>query len=284
MLLVNCVGGLSQPGPLTIWGWDGRSWTALSQGGPLARDVGGSAYDSHRDVLVAYGGNPAQSRICSRETWEWDGMSWTNVDAESPRACNHHRLVFDAAIGQTVLVGGQAENIEPNPETWAWDGVTWQQVADQSPPNRAHFGLVFDAVHGRDLLYGGYGYDGRVYGDLWAFADSEWEILDDAASLGPRSHLGMAYDSDANSLVVFGGAKTGASFDSLTDETWVLSGGGWREVETATSPGARGTPGMQYDPVRHVTVLYGGFDGDGNELDDTWLFNGTNWSCPLNCA
>ena len=41
---------------------------------------------------------------------------------------------------------------------------------------------------------------------------------------------------------------------------------------------------MGYDPQRDQIVLYGGFDATGAELDDTWLWDGSDWKCTLNCA
>ena len=37
--------------------------------------------------------------------------------------------------------------------------------------------------------------------------------------------------------------------------------------------------GMAYDPVRGVTVLFGGFNGNGGtENGETWEWNGSSWT------
>ena len=40
---------------------------------------------------------------------------------------------------------------------------------------------------------------------------------------------------------------------------------------------------MAYHPERKTILLYGGFDPSGNELDDTWEWDGSQWRCLLNC-
>ncbi|MHB8717381.1 MAG: hypothetical protein ACYDAC_00605 [Candidatus Dormibacteria bacterium] len=43
-------------------------------------------------------------------------------------------------------------------------------------------------------------------------------------------------------------------------------------------PGARRSAAMAFDSVGGVTVLYGGFDANGHNLYDTWLWSGSAWS------
>jgi hypothetical protein len=82
---------------------------------------------------------------------------------------------------------------------------------------------------------------------------------------------------------MFGGV--GASSSDLGD-TWTFSDGCWRLQRPATSPPARENPVFAYDPVRKVTVLYGGFQlppdqqsGQSISLfSDTWIWNGEFWS------
>jgi hypothetical protein len=82
---------------------------------------------------------------------------------------------------------------------------------------------------------------------------------------------------------MFGGATAASTFGSLTDKTWVLRDGSWQELSTVSSPSRRGSPAMGYDPVRERIVLYGGFESSRNDLDDTWEWDGEQWSCLVNC-
>jgi hypothetical protein len=52
----------------------------------------------------------------------------------------------------------------------------------------------------------------------------------------------------------------------------------WEQVSTTSYPKARYIHAMAYDSARRVTVLFGG-DGTGRErLNDTWEYNGLDWT------
>ena len=280
LLLVNCVTDPSKETPLTIWGWDGTQWQWVTEGGPPGRILGGAAYDEKRNVLVLYGGRPVELGKCSQETWEWNGETWTQKDVTPPTACDHVKMVYDAANGESVLFSGLDPSEIPVNETWSWNGEQWKLLSEEGPESRGHFGFVYDPNHEQTLLYGGYA--STVTDEFWVWKDNDWQEVDFPGP-GKLSHVGMAYDPDANALYIFGGATTTSTFSSLTDKTWVLNGGNWRELRPADSPSKRGAPTMGYDPVRKRIVLYGGFDSSWKDLDDTWEWDGQGWTCLVNC-
>jgi hypothetical protein len=281
MLLIGCVSGeIKENIPNLIWGFDGQGWHKVTEGGPQMHVLSGAAYDEKRNVLVMYGGQPMDSSNCVRETWEWDAQNWEQKDVESPFACDHFKMVYDAALGKVILFGGQAESMVPNDQTWSWDGKAWESVSESGPASRAHFGFTYDRTHGQALMYGGY--TGRVFSDFWAWKDNAWQEIK-ISGPGTLSHFGMVYDENANALVIFGGASTSSSFTSLTDKTWALADGAWTEINLENAPSIRGLPAMGYDPESRKILLYGGFDSSGHELDDTWEWDGTQWNCLLNC-
>jgi hypothetical protein len=109
--------------------------------------------------------------------------------------------------------------------------------------------------------------------ELWSWDGSSWRLL---SRDGPpwRNFAGTAYDSDRGVLIVHGGLQSGGEH---LDETWEWDGQSWQRFDAgAGGPGGREGAGLAYDPVRKVTVLYGG--GDGDEVQsDTWLWNGSTW-------
>jgi hypothetical protein len=280
MLLVNCVEDPSKENLNVIWGWNGKQWQRITEGGPPGRILGGAAYDVKRDVLVLYGGRPIDLGKCNQETWEWDGQTWSKKDVQPPPACDHVRMVYDAASGESVLFSGldEAENLVN--ETWSWNGTEWKLLSSEGPESRGHFGFVYDPGHEQILLYGGYA--STVTDEFWVWKDGVWQEVDFPGP-GKLSHFGMAYDTNANALYIFGGATSTSTFSSLTDKTWVLTRGSWRELSPVSSPSKRGAPAMGYDPVRKRIVLYGGFDASRDNLDDTWKWDGQGWNCLVNC-
>jgi len=281
MLLTGCVSGsVKENIPNVIWGFNGEGWHKVTEGGPRMRVLASAAYDQKRNMVVQYGGQPMDSFECVRETWEWDTQTWVQKEVESPFACDHFAMVYDNANAEVILFGGQAESMVPNNETWSWDGETWTSVSKTGPRSRAHFGFEYDPTHEQILLYGGY--TGSVFDDFWAWKDNAWQEINFPGP-GTLSHFGMTYDANVNALVIFGGASTASSFISLSNKTWILTDGAWSELDLENSPSIRGLPAMAYDPERKKILLYGGFDSNGNELSDTWEWDGNQWSCILNC-
>jgi hypothetical protein len=242
--------------------------------------LGGAAYDEKRNVLVMYGGYSWANNGCVRETWEWDSETWTQKDVESPTACDHLEMIYDASREEVILFGGGDENLNLSSETWAWNGEEWTLLNSDGPPGRAHFGLVYDTVHEQALLYGGYA--DQILEDFWAWRDGTWQSI---SSPGPGllSHTGMAMDTDANELLLFGGASSTSTFSSLSDKTWKLANGRWSELTLDTHPSERGSPAMMFDPQRGRIILYGGFASDRSDLGDTWEWDGNQWQCIHNC-
>jgi hypothetical protein len=52
----------------------------------------------------------------------------------------------------------------------------------------------------------------------------------------------------------------------------------WQLIVTSVSPPARYTHGMAYDRARDRLVMFGGDDKGKNHLDDTWEFDGYEWT------
>ncbi len=98
----------------------------------------------------------------------------------------------------------------------------------------------------------------------WVEWDSPWR---------PRSGHAIAYDSDRDRVVIFGGYDDGPLGDTLEriingrSTTWKLA--------AAVGPSPRTNVAMAYDPVRKRIVLFGG-QAD-SVLDDTWEFDGSTW-------
>ena len=280
ILLINCVQDRNKENPNIIWGWNGTQWQRVTEGGSLRRNLGAAAYDEKRNVLVLYGGRPIDLGKCNQETWEWDGETWVQKDAQPPTACDHVKMVYDAANGESILFSGLDPSENPVNETWSWNGEEWKLLSEEGPESRGHFGFVYDPSHEQILLYGGYA--STVTDEFWVWRDRSWQEINFPGP-GSLSHFGMAYDTNENALYIFGGATSASTFSSLIDKTWVLTGGRWRELSSPISPSKRGGIALGYDPVRKRVVLYGGFEASRNKLDDTWEWDGQQWSCLVNC-
>jgi hypothetical protein len=70
------------------------------------------------------------------------------------------------------------------------------------------------------------------------------------------------------------------------NDTWTWDGTTWTQQFPISSPPARGTASIAYDPYLGEVVLFGGSSLYATEqgLNDTWTWNGVNWTQrnPLN--
>lgn len=95
-----------------------------------------------------------------------------------------------------------------------------------------------------------------------------------------RASTAVAYDTDRETAVIFGGASEfiGPAWNDWTplDDTWEWDGQKWAQKQPQNSPSPRFAHQMAYDPIRKVTVLFGGESEQGS-LADTWEWDGENW-------
>lgn len=96
----------------------------------------------------------------------------------------------------------------------------------------------------------------------------------------------MAYDANAQALVLFGGATPAPPEGSagLRDDTWIHFQGRWSRQLPTASPPARARHAMAYDQERGRIVLFGGVGESDALLDDTWEFDGTTWTLVVPAA
>lgn len=264
VVLVNAgLGGMASP-PSTartvLWRWDGQAWSVLDSLGPPVRNLGGVAYDSHRDRLVLHGGSYSADLVYD-ETWEWSPASgWVRRSTGGPGRRDHTEMVYDPERRSVVLFGGQVTPGSLAAGTWTWDGTTWQAISGASPPLRYHHAMVYDPAGRRTVLFGGVTLSGAA-GDTWAWDGTSWTTA--ATSIAPRTHARAGLTSGG--VIVYGGFPAASGM-------LALNGSLWSEV-SGSNPGPRYLTAMAYDPMRQVTVLFGGGNPSTDQLyADTWEY------------
>lgn len=262
------------------WSWDGTRWTQRNLAPQWAPEPQSApmTFDSVRGVTVLVGRG---------QTWEWDGAEWTLRTTDGPSQRGGHGLAFDRARGVTVLFGGQTgATYEYNAETWEWDGSSWtNRTVSGGPSPRTVMGMVFDASRGVIALFGGYGpisqYERATNDEYWEWNGTSWTQRIIPNPPWARYWHSMAFDSDRNAVVVYGGALAPLMTQWIGD-LWELRAGTWTRMPNTPGPSPRIGTRMVYDPNRQVTVQFGGGDSvlyssitrdwDGT----TW----TNWDIP----
>lgn len=107
----------------------------------------------------------------------------------------------------------------------------------------------------------------------------EWNQAGETDSLTVRNAHVMAYDSDREKVMLFGGADERRVLGDL----WEWNGKTWHKI-SASGPVPRTFPSMAYDGDRQRLVLFGGnrvLFGTENDkdtfLDDMWEWDGARW-------
>ncbi len=274
-------GGYNSAGTLLndTWTWNGNTWTQMSPStSPPVRSGASMAYDATTGNVVLFGGYSTGGTLLN-DTWTWNGSTWTQVSpSTSPPAREYSTMAYDAATGNVVLFGGY-NGATAYSDTWTWNGSTWTQMSPTTSPS-ARWGasMTYDAATSNVVLFGGIGASGALNNDTWTWNGNTWTQMSPSTSPLARSFATMTYDPATRSTVLFGGSF----YASLLNDTWVWgvyppASPYWAGTTPTTSPPARSGASMAYDAATGNVVLFGGL-GTSGALNDTWTWNGSNWT------
>lgn len=171
---------------------------------------------------------------------------------------------FDTARGRVVTVGDRGETRE-------WDGTRWL-LRPVPPLPGPPVAMAFDGVRGVTIAL----LAAPMSLTTWEFDGSTWTLRTTPVAPSVRVGCGIAFDSARNRTVLFGGGL----LVSLAD-TWEWDGVAWQQQTPATAPSPRRSTAMAFDLARGRTVLFGGYDATATSAtvhNDTWEWDGTNWS------
>lgn len=113
-----------------------------------------------------------------------------------------------------------------------------------------------------------------------------WQQLNPAQSpVGQRFYHQMAYDGKRGKTVLFGGAdKTymigvNVSETNIYNDTWEFDGKTWTQNFPNTTPLRLLLASLSYDPVRGVTIMFGGIAGVNGFPSSSilWEWDGNDW-------
>ena len=242
-------------------------------GSPAARACTSMAYDPATGTDVLFGGL-GESHNDLGDTWIWRGGWFPTAPATSPSPRVGSGMAFD---GTNIVLFGGGNGSGQLGDTWTWNGINWTQQFPPVSPSPRSTTMVYDAAIGKVLLFGGTD-STNVLGDTWVWdgAAKTWTQQNPTASPSARASEGLAYDAASQTVVLFGG-NDGSS--TTFSDTWTWNGTSWAKQSPGASPSPRGGAGMTYDAEIGLVVLFGGVElGSIDSFNDTWLWNGTNWT------
>ncbi|MCA8971840.1 MAG: hypothetical protein KDC95_18785 [Planctomycetes bacterium] len=164
-------------------------------------------------------------------------------------------------------------------EVYLWNGGAWAGLGNVGnlPPRWGHQ-MVYDVKRRKIVTFGGRSPTlTATANDTWEFdvGTQVWSQAMPTASPSARAFYSMAYDVRRGVTQIFGSQST---FNGA--ELWEYDGTTWTMATPTNSPTSRDQPGLCYDKARGVTVLFGGWNAasPGTMYDDTWEYDGTNWT------
>lgn len=144
--------------------------------------------------------------------------------------------------------------------------------------------MTYDPVRKVIVLFGGQsvapGVPPAVLNDTWTWDGNNWQEQHPANRPSPRVFSTMVFDARQGAALLFGGdGGQGQVYAGGFADTWSWDGANWTEVRPKASPPPRSEAAMTYDDQKGELVLFGGVSGQGATfLNDTWIWDGTNWS------
>jgi hypothetical protein len=237
---------------------------------PPKRQGGVMDYDPATGSMLLFGGN------YKRDTWTWNGSTWTELFPKTSPSGSGFSMVYDPAMGEMVLFGGYY--VGDHNTTWTWNGSNWTELSpDTNPPARANAAMAYDPATGDVVLFGGTNTSPSSLDDTWTWNGVNWTEQFPTKSPPGRSEASMTYDPAMGKILLFGGTSHTGHYQTDND-TWTWNGTNWAQLHPATSPPARTSASMAYDPATGSVLLFGGraYALDGPQ-DDTWAWNGVTW-------
>jgi hypothetical protein len=151
----------------------------------------------------------------------------------------------------------------------------------QSPPPHDGHALVHAGAWNVTLLFGGAAFsNGTAWApsaETWGWDGLGWTQLAPVSSPPPRWGHSMAYDTNRQRVVLFGGAP-GLPWQtpvSWLSDTWEFDGATWTARSPTSGPPALASPTLAYDSLRGVSILLG-ISASG--VVENWDWDGQSWA------
>jgi hypothetical protein len=257
---------------------------------PSGRTHHEMVYDSKCDQVVLFGGTIGDyddPTNATNEVWTYDLAPNTWFEKApwlGPQPMSDVAAAYDSESNVAILFGGGTvpyiRTFETDiflDETWAYscDTDTWKEMA-KGPIARLGNQMVYHTASDRIILFGGAAPPGQIAGggnDTWVydFNEDSWQEMAPSTRPPKRYHHAMAYDSESDKVLVWGGK------DLPDPSMWAydLNNDTWEKMAAVGGPLNRNFAAMVYDSKADRVILYGGLG-----KDDTWAYdyNSASWT------
>lgn len=208
--------------------------------------------------------------FCSSASGQ-DTFNWLLLGESGPDKRWQHAMVYDSFREVIVLFGGRDSSAFG--DTWEWNGAAWVYRTTSGPAARYGHTMAYLASGRQVVVHGGRDGGGTYYSDTWLWNGTVWQQYN-GASPRRQENAAMTYDANRRVCVLSGGYSPELSRYLSEVSEW--DGVEWKGG--TVMPFRRGWHAMAYDPNRRVVVLFGGTEDGIGARNDTWEYNGAQWS------
>jgi hypothetical protein len=221
-------GGQSNQLLLDTWAWDGGQWLQQypSDSPPPAWvGAGNLTFDAGRGETILFGNT---LRDETTFTWAWSGSGWVQKQlATQPPWRFESAMAYDGASKSVILFGGRQQEAEASflHDTWIWNGATWAQIASTgtTSPTGGPAYAAFDEKTNKVWLL-------TLDGSMWIWSGTSWNRQGTFPSLANRRYASMLFDGSLGKIVLFGGAESLPSGNTIKSDLWAWDGQNWAQL------------------------------------------------------
>ena len=195
----NCFAGGFQ-----TWLYSGNNWIEDTSPGanvPSARSGHAMAFDSHRGVIVLFGGANTQLGDTYGDTWEYNGQWSLRTPPGRPSARSGAAMTYDSVRRVIVMTAGSGPSGMTR-ETWEYNGVTWTQRGGVQPPAMTNPRFAFDPDRHCAVLYGGTAQGGGDFFATWEYRAGTWTQISSATPT-LWDQAGVTYDPVERAILLY---------------------------------------------------------------------------------
>ncbi len=288
-------GGLPHSNETWAYDFETNTWTQMSPANaPSPRYFPAMAYDEESDIVILFGGRSIDAK--ESDTWSYDCNTdtWTELSpAANPVGRRAHSMTYDDESDRIVLFGGSDDADIALGDVWHFDynTETWSQATpDYGPYARLRHTLAYDSESDVVIAFGGTHtsyYEGPMIANdtTWAYDANEehWRQISPITQ-AERNDIMMAFDSESNMTIIFGGRDNMPATKIAKDITWAYDASidAYFNMSPVLTPGPKSNGFMVYDAQSDVCVVFGGFNDSNDAVAsaETWLydFNTNTWT------
>lgn len=206
------------------------------------------------------------------------------ADDKAPKSMMYHSLVYHNKAEKALLFGGVSKHgwISDISEVWQYDLQThnwskigkYEAISDSSVHAQSP---VYDEESNRIIVF-------TSRGETWAFhlENRSWDNRRPKNSPPPRCGHSMAYDTESDRIILFGGFGCSSIDDPIFNDTWIYdyNTNSWDQMKPYKNPPTRMYASMAYNSIEDNIVLWGGRLIEALDDNSLWKYdlNKNEWT------